>query len=398
MKQVSKFVIIFVYAFFYIFQSTFCIVPNSIETAIRHKYPRFTNPVLIGKGEDREVWGSPTSNLAIKGTRNKILCGKYTNALKYLKKAHQALIQHDRDRTFRQRASFPIPQKLDVVDEVCLLSMERLYPVKEETEGLLTQMYLGHATYNQRMRDEKLVRGYYKGYEQIEQIVNGYPRINATQDNMQQLCYDLGKLFAIMQLAAKVDGLGCQVCLVKQSKTSAYYKIAILSLFQANDVASLFSNDKIQMLIDKLHKTLIAENYFPIPTIKGFANFRQGYIDFAEKLSRDENNVIYNTIAVQLFKKHIKNWIKNYLLPNYIQQEKELRKQYYQYCQAIGNDSSLLEPLQKHMLDTLKTNNYYMEEENLFKELEKKLFELTSSPDLADFQEKIQARPFFPKT
>jgi len=256
-------------------------------------------------------------------------------------------------------------------------------------------MYLGHTRYNQRLRNETLIRGYYKGYEQIERIVNGYPQISTTLDNMRQLCYDLGKLLAIMQLAAKVDGLGCQVCLAKRSRTSMYYKIAILSLFQANNVESLFNNDKIQILVDKLHKAIITESYFPVPIIKGFPNFRQGYIDFAAKLTRDENNAIYNTIASRLFEKHIKDWIKNYLLPNYVQQQEELRKQYYQYCQAISNDTSLLEPLQKHILDRLKTNNYYMEEENLFKEVETKLFELTNSPDVADFQSKIQTRSFF---
>lgn len=384
-----------------------CVVPSTIKATIIYKYPnKFSNPILLGKGAEREVWGSPSNNLAAKGTLSKTLCGKYTNEFKILKTLQNALARYNRDTTFLNRASFPKPERLEIIGETCLLLMERLYPVKESTSNYLTQMYLRYKTYNKKDVSAVQIKGEFVGYDEIEKIVNTYPRTSSQRTNMQQLCYDLGKLTAIMHLAGKIDGLGAQIVLARQSKDSRYYKNVILSFFQSSDLSKFFNRPtttNIQIVVDAIFEAMVSDYYYPMPNVSGFSSFRKGYFDFAKNISRNSNRAIYTTITKKLFAKYVNEWIKQYLLTYYVKDNKFLRENFYNYYRAIVDDQVLLTRIQQDITNTLQASNWYVDEKNqynnreLYNKIDATLAKLTSAIDISDVANKLKLRNSYPK-
>ncbi|MFH1643601.1 MAG: hypothetical protein ABIA74_00290 [bacterium] len=383
------------------------IIPSAIKAALIYKYPdQYSNPILLGKGPEREVWGSTANELAVKGTLSKTLCGKYTNEFTILKKLQDSLTRYNTDTTFLNRASFPKPNRLEIVSETCLLFMERLYPLKESVSGYLTQMYLRYRTYNKNDISESEIKGEFIGYDEVEKIVNNYPRVSSQLINIQQICYDLGKLTAIMHLGAKVDGLGAQIGLAQQSKNSRYYKIFILSFFQSNDISKFFNkptDTNIQTIVDSLFESMNADYYFPMPNVAGFSNFRQGYFDFADNMTRTSNRAIYTTITNKLFDKYINEWIKQYLITYYVRDNQYLRDNFYNYQQAIINDPTLLNGVTKDITQILQKNNWYVDEQNqynnreLYNAINTKLVQLLNASDISDIANKLKTRNSYPR-
>ena len=405
MKNMKKILLFFISILF--LNNLSSIVPSVIKGALIYKYPQqYSNPILLGKGAEREIWGSSSNDLAAKGTQSKTLCGKYTNEFTILKKLQDSLSRYNRDETFTQRASFPKPNRLEIVNEICLLFMERLYPLKDSVSGYLTQMYLRYKTYNKQDVSEAQIKGEFVGYNEIKKIVNAYPKTSTQQTNIQQLCYDLGKLTAIMHLGAKIDGVGAQVCLAKQSENSRFYKIFILSFFQSSDISNLFkrpTKDNIQIIVNKIFDAMVSDYYYPMPNVPGFSNFRQGYFDFANNMSQTSNRAIYTTITENLFKKYINEWIKQYLITYYVRDNKFLNDNFYNYYQAIINDPKLLQEIQTNITDFLKINNWYTGEQDyhynkeLYNKIDAKLVQLLNASDTSNVANKLKLITSYPK-
>ncbi len=381
--------------------------PSPTKAALIYKYPdQYSNPILLGKGAEREIWGSSSNNLAVKGTQSKTLCGKYTNEFTILKELQNSLSRYNRDTTFTSRASFPKPNRLEIISETCLLFMERLYPLKESVSGYLTQMYLRYKTYNKKDVSETQIKGEFVGYNEIEKIVNAYPKTSTQLTNIQQLCYDLGKLTAIMHLGTKLDGVGAQVAIAKQSENSRYYKIFILSFFQSNDISNLFKRPtkaNIQTIVDKIFEAMVSDYYYPMPNVAGFSNFRKGYFDFANNIARTSNRAIYTTITNKLFAKYINEWIKQYLITYYVRDNRFLRDNFYNYYQSIINDPRLLNGILVDITGALKINNWYVDEQNkynnreLYNKIDAKLVQLLNASDISDIANKLKLITSYPK-
>lgn len=209
-----------------------------------------------------------------------------------------------------------------------------------------------------------------------------------------------------MHLGAKIDGLGIQVGLAKQSKNSNYYKIFIFSFFQASDISSFFkrpTKSNLQIIVDKIFDAMVSEYYFPMPNVPGFSNFRKGYFDFAETMSRTSNRAIYKTITENLFLKYVNEWIKQYLITYYVRDNQYLRDNFYNYYQAIINDPILLNGIQVDITNALKIKDWYIDEQNqynnreLYNKIDAKLVQLLNATDISDIANKLKFRNSYPR-
>ncbi len=370
---------------------------SPIKTAIIQHYPNFTDPFLIWKGDEHEVWGSHNSKEVIKGTINNSLGVKLTKEYLFLKRAKAAIDQYDRDKTLQKRAIIPTVSKLMVSDPSTLLTMQRLYPIKEERSKKLTHLYLAYTMYNIPYLNEIVPKGNYKGYEQIKNIVAKYPPYSKNISNLDLLCSDMGRLLAILQLSAQIDGYNTQVTLCRLSNKQNNYKIALFSFIHSFDMAKYFRKLAIDKIVNRYLLTLNDSNYFPKPHVPSFPAFRKGYYEVAEKLAKNTNNDNYVKIAERLFKRYINNWASNYLLPVFLKKNEIMSPEYLEFFQALLPDQEIIKPFQKEVYNSLAKHNFYMEERDLMDLAEKALYKVTDTSTLEDFKNKIKAKRHYPK-
>ena len=184
------------------------------------------------------------------------------------------------------------PQQYYERHDFCFFKMERLKPISGE---LLYQLYLGDPSQDQVIK-ENLIRGHYIGFKQASEIVDKYPRVSLTRSNIEQLCYDFGRLLGIIQLAAKFDALDYELVLSK-SNGKIPYKISIIDFDQMSSIADSFASKNIKQIVDRVNWPLTAETYVPNPSDKCFSHFKAGYLDLARELDIGEKTGFYSEVA-----------------------------------------------------------------------------------------------------
>lgn len=237
---------------------------------------------LIGKSKHSKVWGSPLHSYAIKVDHD-----LRTNQREFamLSHAYNTLKQYDPQKTFRKRAAIVKPLHIYVQEktQASLLVTERIYPLDKASQPLKLFLKIKYAN--------------------IKDYVNALPPKSSCHTNMEQLCYDLGKLLAILQLGAKIDGNDFEFFLGRECQESNEYKIFLLDLEKSHDVSQKFKKKQMEKLVIAFSKALQEKKYayFPPPSTEGFLHFRQGYLDFAARIDNENNENFCVPLAHKLF-------------------------------------------------------------------------------------------------
>jgi len=280
------------------------------ESVIESVYPGQQYNQVIGKGGHGEIWGSLTHNLVIKVNNNikgfmtgASLCKKEFDDQNVL---YQTLLKYDPDKTFSKRACFLKPEKFDVITKnhrkFCLFAMERLYPLDTH----IIESRLWHRSHMENIGSYPKA-GYdiapFKryGYQEIEQLVSRYPRINHERTNMEQLCYDLGRLLAIMSLKVKFDGEDTEVWIGRGVDKAFPYRIVLLDFSRVVHISWYFSRGNKNLFVRDVLRTIRRYQHYPHPTSHGYKFFRQGYVDFAYVLDKERGGAFYVAFANKLF-------------------------------------------------------------------------------------------------
>ena len=250
---------------------------------------------LLGHGIYGEAWGSTEHNLAIKVKK---VSGRFPK--KYIREFNKQLYIYDAlqlyapDQAFKERITTLKPENFalikDSIRTISIFSMERLRPIHNAKNNELTRIRLGlHPL---------------RTYQEIETLVNTYPSLSAKKTNMEQLCYDLGTLFAIIQLGAKMDCFDTELYLARQSKNSDRYRIVLIDFHLTRDLQSIFINTDEKSIIYNLLRGIRTRELTPPPSTPGFNQFKEGYLNFALTLDTLNNEIRYVPLALQLFEEY----------------------------------------------------------------------------------------------
>lgn len=271
---------------------------------------------IIGRGGHGEIRTSPKqSNVVIKISEQASTCGGFKAEFNMQMQAYQTFEKISHPEGFSERAAFLRPKAYSehcfkTGKSACIYAMERLFPIA--ADKILYQLSLGEASKDEIPMNEKNnlpIRGHFIGFQETEKIVNGYARISQNTDeiksNMDQLCYDVGRLLAILHLVAKLDGCDLECVLVKQSENSHLYKVAIIDFDQMKSLENMFEAAKkgdikaIKDIVKGVRWSINSLPYFPSfqSSERGFNLFKKGYMQLAQELDEAEKTTIYSTIA-----------------------------------------------------------------------------------------------------
>ncbi|MBD3273395.1 hypothetical protein GF385_03550 [Candidatus Dependentiae bacterium] len=315
--------------------------------------------LLLGKGGTGEVWGSSTSNTAMKAGSDKSQCSKIKEEFNIQKKVYDTTKEYDKN--LLNRIIILNPSKIieNKKGNICAMQILRLYPIKEEpNKKLLTQLKLGKKNLDlEEKLDGQITKGHSIGYEQTKKIVSEYPRNNKKITNIEQLFADIGKLLGILIFKAKLDGLDTEFCLVREDPKSKMYKIAFLDFGMCNDLSKLFDKKKYDKIMQKVIKAFTVENILPNPTNPEFKFFMEEFINIAkaEKLKDFAQEIIHNFIAEQFLKENI---IKEYLM-------KKLKIRNKNSFQLKKLSLTLLNWVKKDLIEKTKEEKYNIKEGKL---------------------------------
>ncbi|MCF7899563.1 hypothetical protein K9L05_02850, partial [Candidatus Babeliales bacterium] len=205
---------------------------------------------IIGRGGYGEIYASDQDgkeNIVLKVSRNTRQCQNYKLEFDNQLQIYEKYKSFEHPQGFEDRATFLRPfayQETEEDGKYCFYAMERLYPL---TGTLLYQIYLGEKSWDQKFGDEHFVRGHYLGYNQIEKIVNEFQRLSPDRSNFELLCYDLGRLIAIMHLGAEFDGKDTEYVLAKRSKDEVgNWKLVVIDFDMTRSIHNLFEERNIE--------------------------------------------------------------------------------------------------------------------------------------------------------
>lgn len=256
-------------------------------------------PEVIGKGGHGEIRTKKGDSTVIKLSKKSNVCSDYKKEFEIQSQIYGKYNSLSHPKGFKERATILKPEKYEEAKSFCFFKMERLRPVLE-TSPLLDQLYLGEtADYDKIIKIDDYIRGHYIGFNQVEQIVNKYPKHSADKSNMEQLCYDFGRLLATVQLAAKFDGNDFELVLSK-STGKPPYKISIIDFDKMESMADLFKDFKeenIKKIVTKTEWVFEAEPYVPDPSSDCYKNFAEGYLGLAKQLDAQERTNFYSKTA-----------------------------------------------------------------------------------------------------
>jgi hypothetical protein len=306
---------------------------------VQRAFPQFSS--VIGEGGQGIIFGSEDEAMKVCSIEQMgDACQK-----EYLlhRKAYDAYMEADNVNNFKARASIvrpsgfsqcPISQK----QFVCYLQMARLLPIdvdqyrqffSAKAYPALLHILLGNNT----VRAHIPTQGLFLGYKEVESFTNQFRQIDpaAHKTNMQLLCWDLGRLLAIMHLKAKISPYDCEFVLARQRpdvKTPMPYQLYVIDFGKAKDVSEYLEayfkiksmdakgkfytvSSSVEQKATHLPEVLEAEIaaimkgelssdwlYIPTPDKKdGFTSFMEGYITYAQELANKQNQPYYINIA-----------------------------------------------------------------------------------------------------
>lgn len=347
-----------------------------LKKVVCHVYPDQNFDEMLLEQNSRVILGSSSNDTVVKAIRFKAdgrNLNQYAREFKIQRLLFQLLNASHRDRSFLERVAILEPKNYKFLDKqrVSLFLMERLYPIKKGKFKALKRLYLGCRNNNHEIVKPKtfvsLTPGNYLSYQEVEKILNSYPSVCKEKSNIDQLCFDLGALLALVHLEAKKNGGNMEVALVKKSKTSNRYKIALLDFDKLRDLDELFEKKEVDIIVSELSKRMLKEYYFPFPTTHGFRHFRAGYLTFAEELDKKERVTFYRPLAEKVIRCYLLHWARCKLVNLY-----RIERQPGLSTDKLIQYSKLLEKTEmiKKFFLFLKTNNFYIQEENLFQALE----------------------------
>ena len=192
----------------------------------------------------------------------------------------------------------------------------------------------------------------YFSYNQVETILSAYKN----RTNIEQLCYDLGTLVALVHLAAKLDGFNMEVALAKHAKG---YKLVLLDFDRARDLSPIFAAKDEKKIITALLKTTMLEYYYPFPTAKGFKHFREGYLSVAIHLDNKNKENFYLPLAKNFFREYISTWLRKKFSSMYAT-ENSTREDIR--WKELLNKKDILEKIVRF----IEQKDFYVQEEEIF--------------------------------
>ncbi len=284
-----------------------------------HVYPDQNFDEVILERNSRVILGSSSNDTVVKAIRFKAdgrTLNQYAREFKIQRLLFQLLNASHRDRSFLERVTILEPKNYKFLDKqrVSLFLMKRLYPIKKGKFKALKRLYLGCRNNNHEIVKSKpfvrLTPGNYLSYQEVERILNSYPSVCKEKSNIDQLCFDLGALLALVHLEAKKNGGNMEVALVKKNKTSNQYKIALLDFDRLKDLDELFEKKEVDIIASKLSRSMLKEYYFPFPTTHGFRHFRAGYLTFAEELDKKKRVTFYRPLAEKVIRSYLFHWAR----------------------------------------------------------------------------------------
>lgn len=270
-----------------------------VTQAIAEFYPKYAFNEFLGRGWRGVVWGDAACDFVLKACPQKYPSlqdhiTRHTNEYEIMVRVYEALKKYDPQGTLRRQASIIEPKHFHFskTTNVCLIAMERLYPFACAENGLI------------RARFED-VQCYTHIGQQISKKGSQRP-----EKAMEELCYNFGKIFAIVQLAAHIDGHDTETYLASRSqKDTDNYRLVMLDFGSVHVIPDrLFSsgneNDLIEWLIEPFTKKHRHANP-PTFTTPGFSFFRKGYLAIAAALDEEYKASFYVPLSEMLFKEII---------------------------------------------------------------------------------------------
>jgi len=266
-------------------------------SGINLKKVRKDYPIVIGKGGRGEIRTNKDDGIAIKVSVFSDACGDYKDEFDDQEKVYKAYKSLKHPKGFKERATMLKPYEYSEGSDpyFCVFKMERLKPYPKGSK-LLRNLVLGEESLDKKDKD----KGHMTGLKQAKKIIDKLPRYFKDKSNMEQLCYDFGRLAAIMQLVAKVDGYDYELILSQSSSGDIPYKISIIDFDKVNSIKNEFKEKSVD--VDKLAECLADMNITPKPTSKSCYNyFKQGYLDLAKQLDKEKGTTFYSKVATELF-------------------------------------------------------------------------------------------------
>ncbi|MFQ5729228.1 MAG: hypothetical protein ACE5GN_02570 [Waddliaceae bacterium] len=295
----------------------FCATENN-HHRIKDLYPYHWNELLFYRNCS-EVWGSTEHDFIVKVKK---IYAEDTDA--DIKKEYEVQLSlynflqaYDADPSLRQRVTLLEPRNFQVTEDRqrYYFLMDRLYPISEGKFKPLKRVYLGCKNNNHNLTKPRpftaQTPNHYLSYREVENIVTASPQFNEKRTNIEQFCYDLGTVLALIHLEAKKDGFNLEVSIVKPSKNSDSYKMLILDFDKLRDLETVFAAKDENKIVTAILSPMSQEYYFPFPTTKGFRHFREGYLSFAENLDKKNNCSFYVPIAKKLFQEYTTFWLRD---------------------------------------------------------------------------------------
>lgn len=267
---------------------------------------------LLGKGGSGEIWGSSSSNIAIKGGNSKRACEIINKEFEIQKKIYNEIIKINGGLLERLKILNPNKIISNSSANVCAMELPRLYPIKEELNPkLVTQMRLGEESLDQIEKDEEnIIKGHAIGLQEVENIVSKYPK-TTDQENIQQLFADIGTFLGMLHYKIKLDGLDSEVCLVRSTPDAKKYEIFFIDFGMCNNITYKTNKKKLKAQ-EKIITALTVEKIFPNPTNNNFKFFLNSYL----KVAKTEN---LKSFAKETIHKFIKNqYVNNILIKEYL--------------------------------------------------------------------------------
>lgn len=311
------------------------------------------------KRSSSAVFGSTKHNLILKS--KKLENDNFEEFYSQLK-LYKILQEYDPNHALQKRAGFLEPKDLRVYPEISryFFVMERLYPIRERKFKTLQRVYLGCKN---NLHDIKKPTDFaiftpnnYFSYAQVEEILSTYPQLDKSRTNIEQLCYDLGTLLALVHLKAKLDGFNMEIALAKLAKD---YKLVLLDFDRARDLSALFATKDEKIIIQALLKTTMLEYYYPFPTTKGFKHFRKGYLSVAVHLDKKNEENFYLPLAKNFFREYISTWLRKKFSGMYATEnstKENIR------CKELLNEKDILEKIVRF----IEQKDFYVQEEEIF--------------------------------